>query len=83
LQTSEAIVQKITKMSEDGKLVGDSHPNARYSDHEVELMRQLREGGMKIVDIARRFGCSRAQAGKVVNYTARRSVAARIRFSID
>jgi hypothetical protein len=65
-------------VSAEGKLVGDSHPNARFSDHEVELMRQLREQGMKIVDIARRFGCSRAQAGKVCNYKSRCTTAAKL-----
>lgn len=34
---------------------GEAHPRARLTDHEVELIRQLREQGMSLSKLADKF----------------------------
>lgn len=40
------------KRNEFGRRIGDSHPRSKYTDHEVELILQLRDVGMTIRKIA-------------------------------
>ena len=54
-----------------GHRVGETHHNAKLTDHEVELIRCLREGGMKVGEIARKFGCTQQNIGMIVNYRSR------------
>lgn len=42
-------------LNEKGRRIGESHANARYTDHEVELMRDLYEEGMRPGEIAKKF----------------------------
>ena len=51
--------------------VGESHHNAKLTDHDVELIRQLHEGGMKQKVIAKKFDCSPANISEIVNYRHR------------
>lgn len=60
------------KRNENGYRIGDSHHNARLTDHEIELMRQLRAEGMKVRELARKFGVSKGYVSKVVAYLIRR-----------
>lgn len=59
------------KRGRNGYRVGDSHHNARLTDHEVEVMRQLRSGGMRVRDIARKFGVTKGYVSKVLRHLAR------------
>ena len=63
----------------EGWRVGETHHRAKLSDHEVELIRVLREGGMKIVEIARKFECSPQNIWMIVNYRSRIGVGMDIR----
>ena len=54
-----------------GHRVGETHHRAKLSDHEVELIRCLREGGMKLVEIARKFECTKDYIWKIVHYRTR------------
>lgn len=46
-------------VNEDGRRVGESHPRAKLTDHEVELIRQLLdEGGLTQKGIADKFDVS-------------------------
>ena len=54
-----------------GHRVGETHHRAKLSDHEVELIRCLREGGMKNVELARKFECTRENISVIVNYKSR------------
>lgn len=38
-----------------GCIIGQDHPRARVSDADVELMRSLRDSGMKLREIAAKF----------------------------
>ena len=54
-----------------GHRIGETHHRAKLSDHEVELIRCLREGGMKIVEIARKFECTTSNINEIVHYRTR------------
>jgi DNA invertase Pin-like site-specific DNA recombinase len=54
-----------------GHRVGETHHNAKLSDHEVELIRCLREGGMKVKEIAKKFECTPENISLIVNYRTR------------
>ena len=54
-----------------GHRVGETHHRAKLTDHEVELIRCLREGGMKNVELARKFECTRENISVIVNYKSR------------
>jgi hypothetical protein len=54
-----------------GFRTGETHHNARLTDHDVELIRLLREGGMKCVEIARKFECTPENISQIVNYKSR------------
>lgn len=38
-----------------GRRIGEGHPQARYTDREVDLVRRLRDGGMSFRRIARKM----------------------------
>ncbi len=61
----------LVKVNELGKRIGDSHGRAVFTDHEVELMRQLREGGMKLKEIAEKFETTKGHVSRICNYTRR------------
>jgi len=54
-----------------GYRVGETHHNAKLTDHEVELIRLLHEGGMTCVEIASKFECTRQNISLIVNYRCR------------
>ena len=41
-----------TEVNDNGRAIGESHQNARYTDQEVEMVRNLREEGYRLADIA-------------------------------
>lgn len=67
------------QIGEYGKRVGESHGRAKLSDHEIELIRQLKEQGMPAGEIAQKMECSRRYIYKLVNYERRASVVAQWR----
>ena len=54
-----------------GFRIGESHHNAKLTDHDVELIRLLRESGMRIVEIARKFESSESNIRSITNYRNR------------
>ena len=60
------------KRGDNGYRIGDSHHNSRLTDHEIEIMRQLRSDGMKVRDIARKFGVTKGYVSKILSHQARR-----------
>jgi DNA-binding NarL/FixJ family response regulator len=48
-------MQKTVGINERGRRVGESHPKARLTDHEVDLLFELYEQGLTIMEIARKF----------------------------
>ena len=62
-----------------GWRVGETHHNAKLTDHDVELIRLLREGGMKVVEIAKKFECTPENISLIVNYRSRTQVGLAVR----
>lgn len=62
-----------------GWRVGETHHRAKLTDHDVELIRLLREGGMKIKEIARKFECSPSNISEITNYRHRVNVGIAVR----
>lgn len=50
---------------------GEKHHQAKYTDHEIELVRQLRADGLKIGEIARKMEMARSHVWRVLNYVNR------------
>lgn len=48
-----------------GHVVGEDHHRAQLTDHEIDLMRELRAEGMSIAVLADKFDCSRASASYI------------------
>jgi lambda repressor-like predicted transcriptional regulator len=48
------------QFNESGRLVGESHPHARLTDADVDLVFGLRENGMSIADIGVKMGVSKS-----------------------
>ncbi len=71
--------QKMVQIGEYGRRVGESHGRAKLSDHEIDLVRQLREDGMPAAEIAEKFEVGKRYVYKVVNFERRASIVAEYR----
>lgn len=67
----------LVALSSSGRRVGQDHPNAKLSDHDVALMRALHEDGMSPSMIAEKFECSRQTVHAIVTYARRDALVAR------
>ena len=59
------------KRNANGYRIGETHHKARYTDHEIELVRQLRIDGWKIVEISSKMGMSKGYVSFVVRHLRR------------
>lgn len=50
---------------------GEAHPAAYLTDHDVELMRQLHDEGLRLVDIARKFCAPWSTVRDICTYRTR------------
>ncbi len=66
-------------IGEYGKRVGETHGRAKLSDHEIDLVRQLKEEGMPAPEIAEKFAVSKRYDYKLVNFERRASIVAQFR----
>jgi hypothetical protein len=44
------LISKLVKTNEAGRRIGDSHPRAKLSDHEIELLAELLEARQAMID---------------------------------
>lgn len=60
--------KKLVAVNEQGRRIGESHPRAKLTDHEVDLVHELVEEGMSLRQIAEKFEglISKSQVGKIV-----------------
>ncbi len=65
------MVRSLVKKRKRGYRRGDGHHNATLSDHEIELIRQLRDEGMPLTLLAAKFRVSKGYMSKVCRYLAR------------
>lgn len=68
---------KLRAVNERGHVVGEDHPRAVLTDHEVNLMQQLREEGYSLGWLARKFEVSKSCAQHVCSGKTRSHVVAR------
>jgi DNA invertase Pin-like site-specific DNA recombinase len=52
--------RKLLKFNEDGRKIGESHHRAILTDHEIDLLLELREQGMSYALLVEKFEVSRA-----------------------
>lgn len=53
-------------------MAGERHHNARYTDHEIEVMREMHEHhGFGYRRLAKIFGCTRGYVRKVCKFQRR------------
>lgn len=65
-------------INELGRRIGESHPNAKLTDHEAELLVGLVEGGMSLAQAAAKFDVSKSCAAHIVSGRRRGQVAVRV-----
>lgn len=70
-------IKKLRAVNENGHVIGQSHGRAKFTDAEVEMMRQLREEGMKLREIAGIFECALVTVHSICKYKRRAQTAAR------
>lgn len=58
-------------VNESGLRIGEDHPNAKLTDHEVELIRSLHESGMGYQAIADKFDINKSAVAKICRYERR------------
>lgn len=51
--------------------IGQDHHRAKLTDRDVELIRQLHDGGMTYAEIARKFEVSRSLVGRICRFERR------------
>ena len=62
-----------------GWRVGETHHRAKLTDDDVELIRLLREGGMRVKEIAKKFECTPQNISTIVHYRSRTAVGIAVR----
>ena len=68
---------KLRAVNESGHVVGETHPRAILSDHEVDLMLQLRDEGYSLSWLAAKFEVSKACTQHVCSGKTRSHVVVR------
>jgi DNA invertase Pin-like site-specific DNA recombinase len=59
-------------INDKGKRIGEGHHNSKLSDHEVDLMRELREEhGLRTCELMRKFEVSRTLVKRICRYEIR------------
>lgn len=61
-------------LNEDGRVIGQDHPNARHSDREVDVARQLRADGLSLKQIADRLDTKKSTIASWLNGRRRNQI---------
>lgn len=59
------------KKCKQGFRFGQDHGRAKLTDHEVELIRQLYDGGMTQSELVDKFEIAKSHVSRLVNYKQR------------
>jgi IS30 family transposase len=57
---------KLIGLSEQGSRVGETHPRAKLTDHDVDLIRELHEAGLSYRVIAIKFSVAKSTVRDIV-----------------
>lgn len=64
--------RRVRLINSDGRIIGQDHPRATLSDHDVDLIRELHEEhGVTSTMLARKFDVSAFWVRQIVSYRAR------------
>lgn len=69
-------MQKTVAVNDKGLRIGEDHPNARATDAEIELIRQLHDEGMSYEVLAEKFEYSKWAIGRICRFERRGQVPA-------
>lgn len=58
---------KLVAVNDRGRRIGQDHPRAKLTDHEVDLIRQLAEEGMSSYAIAEKFEINPRTARRIIS----------------
>ncbi|TAN29576.1 MAG: hypothetical protein EPN31_06210 [Castellaniella sp.] len=64
-------MSKLVALNEHGLPIGEDHPKARYTNHEVDLVLALRDQGASYGEIARKMDMPKATVQAICNGRAR------------
>lgn len=67
------MARDLVAVNEQGRLIGESHPRAKLTDHDVDLIRELAEYGMSYRELARKFECDESTIRRIVSCERRGS----------
>lgn len=67
---------RLVAVNENGQRIGETHPQAVLSDHEVGLMLELRAEGFSYAWLAEKFEVSKAHAWRICTGRTRAQLAA-------
>ena len=70
---------RMVAVNDVGRRIGEDHPGAVLSDHEVDLVHALHADGMSMAEIARKMEVSKGCVWKILHGHRRGQVAARWR----
>ena len=70
-------MQNLVAVNEKGHRIGESHHRAKLSDHDVDLIRALRDEGLTYASIAKKFDVSKETIADIVKCRSRYQVADR------
>jgi hypothetical protein len=70
---------RLVVLNERGRPIGESHPRAVLTDHEVELVLELRGEGYSLGWLAKKFECSKGCIQAICDGRNRAHLVARVR----
>lgn len=70
---------RLVGVNDRGLRVGEGHGGSKLTDHEVELIRQLAEDGMRYSLIAAKFEISKVTVGRICRYERRGQTTAKFK----
>lgn len=71
--------KKLVAVNEQGRRIGESHPRAKLTDHEVDLVHELVEEGMSLRQIAQKLECHFTHVGRIARSERRAHTIAGVR----
>jgi predicted DNA-binding protein (UPF0251 family) len=72
----KAAKNRMVAVNDERRRIGQDHPGAVLTDHEVELVHRLREEGLSLGEIARKMEVSKGCVWKIVHGLRRGQLAA-------
>ena len=74
---------RMVALNDRGRRVGETHPRAELSDHDVELVFELRAQGFSLGWLAVKFEISKSQVGRILRGEQRHQAVLKWRRAFD